>query len=609
MHYKRIIIVITCLLFLFGSGVFPQDTAKVDSLLKRITASVDDTNKVRMLLSLSRQYIGNDEKVVYTYLNKALSLSKKLSYDAGTARAWSQIGSHYFRTGCYIESISASARAANIYYRTGDESGVAWVCSNMGNVYFELGEYSRALECQFYSLKIQNKLKTAWAMAATMNAIGNIYTIQGRYSEARHYFETSLGIMDSLKSELGIARSYNYLGELCLAEADTVAALEYFLKSEKIYENKLNKSGLAKTLNNLGKISLAKKSYAEAAEYYRKSVALAGDAEAREVLEDAYSGLASAYEKMKKFEEALYYCKLYYMSEDSVFDVSRQKLMDMQYQMESEKNESRVSVKNMQLEKNRIEIQKQNFQVFAMSLGGLLLLALLIISYISYKRKKKDNKVISLEKKRSEELLLNILPQEIAEELKQNGKSAAKKIDMVTVLFADFVGFSKYAEMLEPEEVVKDLDQYFRAFDEILNKYDVEKIKTIGDAYMCAGGVPGVNTSNPWDVVNCGLEMRDHVMRNKQQKIAENKMYLEIRIGIHTGPVVAGIVGVKKFSYDIWGDTVNVASRVQSAGVPDKVNISGATYQCVKDQFRCESRGKVPVKNLGEIEMYFVEPR
>ena len=175
------------------------------------------------------------------------------------------------------------------------------------------------------------------------------------------------------------------------------------------------------------------------------------------------------------------------------------------------------------------------------------------------------------------------------------------------MLFTDFKGFTSYSEKMSPQDLVKDIDECFKGFDRITTKYGIEKIKTIGDSYMCAGGLPVEKKTNPEDTINAALEMRDFVLSGMQKKIAEGKPFFEIRIGVHTGPVVAGIVGIKKFAYDIWGDAVNIASRMESSGEAGKVNISGSTYEIVKDKFTCTHRGKIEAKNKGEIDMYFVE--
>lgn len=210
------------------------------------------------------------------------------------------------------------------------------------------------------------------------------------------------------------------------------------------------------------------------------------------------------------------------------------------------------------------------------------------------------------EKDRSENLLANVLPKDTADELKTKGKVTKRKYNMVTVLFSDIQGFTKIAEQMNPETLIDELDRFFYHFDNVAEKYNIEKIKTIGDAYMCAGGIPDKNRTNPVEVVLAALEMQQYMKDLQLQAKANNREFWDIRIGIHTGSVIAGVVGSKKLSYDIWGDTVNTASRMESSGEAGKVNISGSTYELVRDFFICEYRGKMPVKYKGEIDMYFV---
>ncbi|UCG27288.1 MAG: HD domain-containing protein [Bacteroidales bacterium] len=210
------------------------------------------------------------------------------------------------------------------------------------------------------------------------------------------------------------------------------------------------------------------------------------------------------------------------------------------------------------------------------------------------------------EKDKSENLLANVLPKDTAEELKTKGKVAKKKYNMTTVLFSDIQGFTKIAEQMNPETLIDELDKFFFYFDSVAEKYNIEKIKTIGDAYMCAGGIPDKNRTNPVEVVLAALEMQQYMKDLQLQAKSKNQEFWDIRIGIHTGPVIAGVVGSKKLSYDIWGDTVNTASRMESSGEAGKINISGSTYELVRDFFICEYRGKMPVKYKGEIDMYFV---
>jgi len=208
-----------------------------------------------------------------------------------------------------------------------------------------------------------------------------------------------------------------------------------------------------------------------------------------------------------------------------------------------------------------------------------------------------------------EKLVLNIFPKEIADEIHENGSVKAKQYELVTVLFADIKGFSQHAERLNPEELVLELNEYYSGFDLIMENYGVEKIKTIGDAYMAVGGIPSPNTTNPADTLRAALAMQNFIKKTANLKEANHKIPFEFRIGLHSGPVVAGIVGIKKFTYDIWGDTVNIAARMEENATTQKINISQTTHDLLKDkdEFSFVSRGKIQTKGKGELEMFFVE--
>ncbi len=272
------------------------------------------------------------------------------------------------------------------------------------------------------------------------------------------------------------------------------------------------------------------------------------------------------------------------------------------------------------------EVKQFNFTIllpfwkkkpFYITLGILFLLLVAFVFYLSHRRLLKKKRILEqkvrertielqAEKDKVSGLLKNILPVATINELKKNNKVTPRNYESVTVLFTDFKGFTKIAEKLTPEELVNEIDYCFKAFDNIIGNYKIEKIKTIGDSYMCAGGIPTKYKDNAIEVLKAALDIRDFMEQYKAERINQNKPYFEIRIGIHTGQVVAGIVGTKKYAYDIWGDTVNVASRMESSGESGKVNISGDTYKLVKDKFDCLSRGKVTAKNKGEVDMYFV---
>lgn len=250
------------------------------------------------------------------------------------------------------------------------------------------------------------------------------------------------------------------------------------------------------------------------------------------------------------------------------------------------------------------EVARQKGQRNLLLVLAFTVLAASALLYFRYRSSQRyqaklraQNETISAERQRSEELLLNILPVTVAAELKESGKATTRRYDSATVLFADFKGFSTLAATLEPEELISLLDEAFRSFDEIVRSHGLEKIKTIGDAYMCAGGLPEEDTEHATRMVRAGLEMQAYL---------EGNTHFKARIGIHTGPVVAGVVGKYKFVYDIWGDTVNQASRLETAGEVGRVAISHTTRGLLGNEFACQSAGTFEAKNIGTMKRYFV---
>lgn len=242
--------------------------------------------------------------------------------------------------------------------------------------------------------------------------------------------------------------------------------------------------------------------------------------------------------------------------------------------------------------------------VFVLFLAGLF--------YARFRAKKRmanelsqKNSIIEEEQKRSNSLLLNILPPAIADELKARNKVAARKYDQATVMFIDFKGFTNVAEKLSPERLVEELDLCFSNFDNIISKYRIEKIKTVGDAYICASGLSDMNAS-PSDMVKAALEIQDFLLGLKAERMSQGLPFFDARVGIHTGPVVAGVVGAKKFAYDIWGDTVNTAARLEEECDTGRVNVSEDTYWLAKYEFEWQHRGKIAAKNKGVMDMYYV---
>ncbi len=309
------------------------------------------------------------------------------------------------------------------------------------------------------------------------------------------------------------------------------------------------------------------------------------------------------------------------LEEQKELELANQRLTLAEKEKEELENAQKIQLLETEKMSQQMEIERQeafrNLTYWLMSLLSLILL--MILSGLLYFRRankklseqnvqiESQKEEIELERNKSEQLLLNILPEQTANELKARGVATPKKYEQVTVMFTDFSGFTRISADMPPDVLIEELNFCFKTFDEIAERHQLEKIKTIGDSYMCAGGIPSPNQTNAEDAVRAALEMCAFMQQRYVEMIQQGHPYWHMRVGIHTGQVIAGVVGIKKFIYDIWGDTVNTASRLERACLDNKINISGETYALIKDQFECTYRGEVDVKNKGLIKMYFVE--
>jgi len=254
-----------------------------------------------------------------------------------------------------------------------------------------------------------------------------------------------------------------------------------------------------------------------------------------------------------------------------------------------------------------VVLQPGTLEIFRVVSVSLVMAWLAFQGYYFYSLANNVEAVLDRERHKSDTLLLNILPKQVASELKKDGKANPRHYESVSVLFTDFHGFTMIAEKMKPSDLVQELDQCFTYFDAIMDKQGLEKLKTIGDAYMCAGGLPEPNNTHAIDIAVAALDIVNFMERQREEREAEGRPYWQLRIGINTGPLVAGVIGQKKFAYDVWGDTVNTAARMESAGARGKINISKSTYELIRQYFDCTHRGKLEAKNKGEIDMYFLD--
>ena len=621
-----------------------QGQNRIDSLLAALANSKEDTNKVKILNDLCEFAgfsVGNFDTALY-YANTAKTLAGKLNFKKGVIDSYNNLGSIYYNEGSYYEALSKIIESLKINEAIGDKKGIAGSHNSIGVLYSELGNYPEALKENFVALKISEEIGDKTNVAKSYNSIGIIYDLQSRYDEALKNFFASLKISEEIGNKQQIAECHGNIGIVHKNQGDYQEALkEYFLVLKLMEEND-NKKDISGTHNNIGVIYFLQGNYKEAINehmtalniakeigdangivislfnlghanlklnnlkeghtYFQKALSLAKEIETKEWIKSCYEGLATADSALGDYKSAFEDHKLYMLYSDSLKNeetTKKQTQAEMQYAFDKKEAETKLST-DSKLNKERLV--RNGF------VGGFAVV--LVFAGVFFRQRNKTSRArkhAEEERLKSEELLLNILPHEVAEELKTTGASKAKSFTMVTVMFTDFKDFTTVSEKISAELLVDEIHFCFSAFDNILQKHNIEKIKTIGDAYLCAGGLPVSNHTHAVDMLNAAFEIRSFMLQRKKEKEVKGEIPFELRIGIHTGPVVAGIVGVKKYAYDIWGDTVNIAARMEQNSEAGKINISGSTYELVKDKFKCEHRGKIQAKNKGEIDMYFAE--
>lgn len=577
-----------------------------------------------------------------SYYQRSLALAEKIGNKNDAATCLNNIAAIYKDQGKIEEALATHQRSLKIKMELGNKTGIASSYNNIGLIYQNQGKIPDALDYYTQALKLFEELKDKEGISTVYENIGYVYKDQKQYDLAFNYLQKSLNLHLEINDTYGVGYAWNALGSLCEEQNKLLLALNYYEQALKIRTDIDDKQGIYYTLKNIGNIHsklgnteeaqkaysrslkgmealgdkwglaivtnlygsflLNKRNFTQAEYYFLKSFTIAKELGFPADIRNAAGSIQSLYRQQSKWKEALEMNDLYIQMRDSVQNEKNKKLsIQNQFQYEYDKKEAILKIE--QAKKDALaqkEIQKHRIILYGISAGLILVLVFAIVLIIQRNK-------IAKGKKRSDELLLNILPEEVAEELKETGSAKAKSFENVTVLFTDFEKFTEISQRLTAQELVAEINYCYSEFDKIITNFGIEKIKTIGDSYMCVGGLPTPNDSHAIDIVNAGIAFQEFIRKNKEERIKQNKPYFELRLGIHTGPVVAGIVGIKKFAYDIWGDTVNTASRMETSGEVGRVNISGSTYEYVKDSFYCTYRGKIEAKYKGEIDMYFID--
>jgi len=481
--------------------------------------------------------------------------------------------------------------------------------SSQSGIYLSLEEYEKVI-------RLVDDVEENWPEYApdsliedlpVNKAIALVYT--DRTDEAKIIFKNILKQKELKGNVQDQIDALGNLGALYGMSEDYDSAA-YFLQIANRLCAEINCDDQNILLQNLATLAANQEKFELSVFYLDSAIAMARISENLSSETELLREISIATTNLGDFEKAWDFLMAHSDLKDTLFSTERARsVAEFQEKYESEKQTRKI--KELELDSLDADLREHHLRQtrnIILTIGiGFLIFAFALWSRLRYISRTKT--IIESEKERSESLLLNILPAEVAEELKVNGKADARDFDMVSILFTDFLQFTEISGELTASELVAEINVCFEAFDRITDRFKIEKIKTIGDAYMAAGGLPVPTSDSALNTVLAALEMQDFIVKRKAENDADGKPAFEMRVGIHTGPVVAGIVGVKKFQYDIWGDTVNTASRIESNGETGKVNISQATYELLKEHpdFAFKCRGKIEAKGKGEIEMWFVE--
>lgn len=545
------------------------------------------------------------------YNQMGLEIAESINDSLVIGMCISDMGNTYLQFGDQVKAYQSFQRGLAINRAIGNKLFESYNVGNIGNIYMNLGNWDKAENYFMEALELSKDLGDLQPIAANTTNLGIIYSRKKNYEKAKDYYEQGIAL-----SEKGGFKMFRAIGLFNLVdinvELEQYDQAQLYLEMAREAAAEIDVQFLIAALRcQQCRIDRAKGELQKAlisCEQGNKEIKRFG------ALDIQILNLKNLYEINKELgngNQALRYHEEMLLLQDSLKrDEAKATIQRFEFEQKIfadslKQEEEKLVVEMAHREEVRKKNKTRNYAIGA----GLLFLLLAGGFYSRWRYVRRSRAIIQKEKDRSENLLLNILPSEIADELKEKGEAAARDFDMVSILFTDFKEFTQVSEKLSAAELVKEINACFKAFDGICEKYKIEKIKTIGDAYMAAGGLPVPQDGSVKNTVLAALAMQKFIAERKRERSGKGLPAFEMRVGIHTGPVVAGIVGVKKFQYDVWGDTVNTASRLESNGAVGKVNISQGTYQYIKDDphFTFESRGPIKVKGKGTLEMWFVD--
>ena len=595
------IILLALLVFNMGIGyVLGQDQRIADSLkveYDRMQLQGEDLLKLLQDLSFHEN---RDVQLRQQYAMELIRRAEEINHKSFIYSGYLQLGNALRMAGDITSAINAYFKSLSVAREVGDEENEGHSLMTIADTYSSIEDRENAIAYYKNAIELIRKTQGNLSFGIVLFNLGDELIKLEQYDEASEYLDQAEEIFEQAEFDLGLLYVNGNRGVINGKTGTTslgIQALESTIEQLLDYEDYYAASSfyiyLAELYNLSGETDLAVKEG-------EKALLMAMDKNLQIQIRDAHKVLYRIYSRLGATDQSIDALQQYYAYRDSIYNVeSVKEIATLRYNADMTQKQAEVDILNQQRSNQRNVLWATGIVAFLLSL-------LAVAMYRKNKFVERTNKIIEAEQNRSENLLLNILPKQTAQELKEKGKVKAKKFDSVSVLFTDFVDFTKYAEQLEPEVLVQGMDHYYGHFDQIIDKYGLEKIKTVGDSYMCAGGIPNPDSDHAVKMVQAAMEIVDFVEKEKRQR-QKGKTRFDVRVGINSGPLVAGVVGTKKFAYDIWGDTVNVAARMETNSEPGKINISEHTYALVNEHFECEFRGEIPAKNKGKLKMYYVK--
>jgi len=538
------------------------------------------------------------------YYKKALVLDEEQNDLHSIAISYNNLGSIYDSWGRYDTAIYYYDKSLKYKELLNDSSGMAISLNNIGLVYKSWEKYTSAIEYFEAALKIEHSLGRKQEIPRRLNNLGLTYNLRRQYDKALDIFNEALVMALEQGNKELLAGIYNNMGSVYLNLQKPDEAVSYHQQALAIYEEAGNQASVATVLANLAEIYTLDRNYLRALELLSRSTEISEAINMRNQTQKNYLAYSNLYTSMGNYPEALNYYKKFVALKDALYaEEIHKQITDFEIRYETEKKDNEITLLKQQQEIQALKLKKEKI-IRDSLLGGIgLLLLLAAVIFWSLVQKRRANKLIANEKSKSDSLLLNILPEKIASDLKEKGTTEPQSYENVTVCFTDMAGFTEIAARLEPQQLIDELNIIFTAFDKIIQDHHCERIKTIGDSYMAVCGLPDANPKHAENIIRAAVEMIHFL----EKKNLESEIEWYMRVGIHSGSVIAGVVGTRKYLYDVFGDTINTASRIETASEPMRINVSEDTYNLVMDKFKFEPRGAFEVKGKGLVNMYYVK--